>query len=70
MVAVAGLEACLEEGFGAAFLFVALEAVLLLSGVFFAFEAGVFEAGFFPITSCCGVRNMAIYAANKTRAPS
>lgn len=46
----AGLEACLEEGFAAVF-FAALVAVALLSGVFFALDAGVFGAGFLPMTS-------------------
>lgn len=45
------MEACLEEGFAAVFFVAALVAVALLSGVFFALDAGVFEAGFFPVTS-------------------
>lgn len=43
----AGLEACLEEGLVVAF---AALAVDLLSGDFFTLDAGVLEAGFFPIT--------------------
>lgn len=50
LVADAGLEVCLEEGLDAAFLVVAL--VVLLSGDFFVLDAGFFEAGFFPVTSC------------------
>jgi len=55
LVADAGLEACLEEGLAAVFFFPALAAVVLLSGVFFALDAGVFEAGFFPVTSFLAV---------------
>ena len=47
----AGLEACLEEGLATVFFVAPLVAVVLLSVVFFAFDAGVFEAGFFPVTS-------------------
>jgi len=54
LVAGAGLEACLEEGLAAAFFVAALAAVVLLSGVF-ALDAGVFEAGFFPVTSFLAV---------------
>jgi len=55
LVADAGLEACLEEGLAAVFFFPALAAVVLLSGVFFALDAGVFEVGFFPVTSFLAV---------------
>jgi len=47
LVEDAGLGACLEGGLALAVLVV----VALLSGVFFALDAGVFEAGFFPVTS-------------------
>jgi hypothetical protein len=50
LVEDAGLEACLEEGL-AAFFVAALVVAVLLSGVFFALDAGVFEAGFLPVTS-------------------
>ena len=50
LVADAGLEACLEEGLAAVFL-AALAGVDLLSGDFFALDAGVLEVGFFPVTS-------------------
>jgi len=47
----AGLGACLEEGLAAVIL-ADLAPVVLLSGVFFALDVGVFEAGFFfPVTS-------------------
>ena len=49
-MAGAGLEACLEEGLAAAFFVAALAAAVLLSGVF-ALDAGVFDVGFFPVTS-------------------
>lgn len=51
LVEDAGLEGCLEDGLVAAFLVAALAVVVLLSGDFFALDAGVFEAGFFPVTS-------------------
>ena len=50
LVADVGLEAGLEEGL-AAVLVALLVAVVLLSGAFFALEAGVFEPGFFPVIS-------------------
>ena len=51
MVPDAGLEAGLEEGLAAVFFVAPLVAVVLLSTVFFTLDAGVFEAGFFPVTS-------------------
>lgn len=51
LVEDAGLAACLEEGLTAAFFVAPLAAVVLLSVGFFALDAGVFEAGFFPVTS-------------------
>lgn len=70
MVADAGLEARLEEGLAVAFFAVALAVVLLLPGVFFAFETEVFEAGFRPITSCCDVGNMDTGDMNNIGIPS
>jgi len=51
----AGLEACLEEGLAAAFFVAPLVAVVLLSVAFFTLDAGVFDAGFFPVTSFLAV---------------
>jgi len=51
LVPDAGLEVCLEEGLAAVFLVAPLVAVVLLSADFFDLDAGVFEAGFFPVTS-------------------
>lgn len=70
LVADAGLEACLEEGLTVVFFVAALEVVLFLSGVFFAFEAGVFEAGFFPVTSCYYVGNVDTNTAINASIPS
>lgn len=47
----AGLEAGLEEGLAAVFFVAPLVAVVLLSAAFFALDTGVFDAGFFPVTS-------------------
>jgi len=51
LVAEVGLEVCLEEGLAAPFFVAVFVTVALLSGVFFALDAGVLEAGFFPVTS-------------------
>ena len=58
LVPDAGLEVCLEEGLAGVFLVAAL--VVLLSGAFFTLDAGVLEAGFFPVTSFCRVSNIRI----------